>query len=124
GSSLAMVIVVAAAVEVLTGLVLMTFPSVLVRLVFGADAAGVVITLGRMTGFGLFSLCLACWPEPGARLSAPALRGPVTYHVLFSALLLYLAISRTIVGVLFWPALLLHLVLTVLLVRLSVANRV
>ena len=119
-----MVIVVAALVEVLTGLVLMTFPGVFVRFVFGADATGVVITLGRMTGFGLLALGLACWPEPGARLSAPGLRGLVTYNVMLTALLLYLAVTRATVGLLFWPALLLHLVLSVLLVRLSLANRV
>ena len=119
-----MVIVVAAFVEVLTGLALMTFPGVFVRLVYGADATGVVITLGRMTGFGLLALGLACWPEPGARLSTPGLRGLVTYNVLFTALLLYLAITRATVGIFFWPALLLHLVLSVLLIRVWLANRV
>jgi hypothetical protein len=80
-----MVIAVAALAEIVTGLALLTFPGVFVRLVFGADATGVVITLGRMTGFGLLALGLACWPERGARLSAPALRGLLTYNALITA---------------------------------------
>jgi hypothetical protein len=119
-----MVIAFAALVEILTGFALMTFPGVVVRLVYGADAVGVVITLGRMTGFGLLALGLACWPERGARLSSPAIRALLVYNVLITALFLSLAISRAPVGLLFWPALVLHIVLTVLLVRLWLANRV
>ena len=119
-----MVIVVAALVEILTGLALITFPSVFVRLVYGADATGVVITLGRMAGFGLLGFGLACWPERGARLAAPALRGLLTYNGLITAMFAYLAMSRVTVGFLFWPALALHVVLTFLLVRLWLANRV
>lgn len=119
-----MVIAFAALVEVATGLALMTFPGVFVRLVYGADAIGVVITLGRMTGFGLLAFGLACWPERGARLSSPALRGLLTYNLLLTAMFAYLAFSRVPVGLLFWPALALHVVLTILLVRLWFANRV
>jgi hypothetical protein len=119
-----MVIVVAALVEILTGLALMTFPSVFVRLVYGADATGVVITLGRMAGFGLLAFGIACWPERGARLSTPALRGLLTYNVLIAAMFAYLAINRVPVGFFFWPALALHVVLAILLVRTWLANRV
>ena len=119
-----MVIVVAALVEVLTGLVLITFPGVFVRLVYGADATGVVITLGRMTGFGLLALGIACWPERGARVSSPAVRGLLTYNVLLTALFTYLAISRVAGGLFFWPALALHVVLAILLVRLWLRIRV
>lgn len=119
-----MVIAFAALVEILTGIALATFPGVVVRLVYGADAVGVVITLGRMTGFGLLGLGLACWPERGARLSSPAIRGLVAYNALIAVLFAYLAISRVPVGLFFWPALILHIVLTFLLVRLWLANRV
>ena len=119
-----MVIVVAALVEVLTGLTLMTFPGVFVRLVYGADATGVVITLGRMTGFGLLALGVACWPERGARVSSPAVRGLLIYNALLTALFIYLAISRVPAGLFFWPALALHVVLTILLVRLWTQIRV
>jgi len=119
-----MIIVVAALVEVLTGLTLMTFPNAFVRLVYGADATGVVITLGRMTGCGLLALGVACWPERGARVSLPALRGLLTYNVLFIGLFTYLAISRVPAGLFFWPALALHVVLTILLVRVWMNVRV
>lgn len=119
-----MVIAFAALVELLTGLALMTFPAVFVRLVYGADATGVVITLGRMTGFGLLALGIACWPERGARASEPALRGLLTYNALLAAMFAYLAISRVTIGFFFWPALALHVVLTMLLARLRLRNRV
>jgi len=119
-----MVIAAAALVEIVTGLALITLPGVFVRLVFGADATGVVITLGRMTGCGLLAFGIGCWPERGARLSAPALRGLLTYNALIAAMFAYMAISREPVGFFFWPALALHVVLTFLLVRLWLANRV
>jgi hypothetical protein len=119
-----MVIALAALVEVLTGLALLTFPGVFVRLVFGADAIGVVITLGRMTGVALLAFGLACWPERGARLSSPAIRGLLTYNALITVLFADLAITRVPVGLFFWPALVLHIVLTFLLVRLWLVNRV
>jgi hypothetical protein len=118
-----MLIAFAALVEVLTGFMLMTFPGVFVRLVYGADATGVVITLGRMTGFGLLGLGLACWPARGAGISAPAIRGLLAYNALLTALFTYLAFSRVPVGFFFWPALVLHVVLTVLLVRVWLGNR-
>ncbi|MGH6803990.1 MAG: hypothetical protein ACREC3_11580, partial [Methyloceanibacter sp.] len=52
---------VAAAIEAATGLVLILFPHVLIRLLFGADATGVSIVIGRVAGIALLSLGLGCW---------------------------------------------------------------
>jgi hypothetical protein len=66
-----------AVIEAATGLTLMAVPSVVVRLLLGSEISGASIPLGRVAGFGLLSLGIACWPgrDPTGN-TAPALRSP------------------------------------------------
>jgi hypothetical protein len=107
-----------AVIEATTGLALIIDPPLVVRLLLGSDLAETGVALGRVAGFGLLSLGLACWPVaagPGAR--APALRAMLTYNVLVTIYLLSLGIGGETVGSLLWPAVALHAVLTLLLAR-------
>jgi hypothetical protein len=79
-------------------------------LLLGVDLNGVAIPVARVAGIGLFSLGLACWP-------GPALAGMLSYSVLVTFYLFYLDIRGEWVGPLLWPAVALHAVLTLLLVR-------
>ena len=107
-----------AVIEAATGLTLMAVPSVVVRLLLGSEIAGSSIALGRVAGFGLLSLGIACWPGRGpADNAAPALRAMLTYNSLATLYLLCLGIGREWVGPLLWPAVALHGVLAVLLAR-------
>ena len=102
--------------EAATGLALIAVPAVVVRLLLGGDIAGASIPLGRVAGFGLLSLGVACWPGRGAGNPAPA-RAMLTYNVLTMLYFLRLGIGGEWVGVLLWPAAALHGVLSLLLVR-------
>jgi hypothetical protein len=51
-----------AIIEAATGLALMAAPSLAVRLLLGSEISGASLPLGRVAGFGLLSLGLACWP--------------------------------------------------------------
>jgi hypothetical protein len=103
-------LIFAAVAEAATGAALMVVPSLVGRLLLGVDLTGVAIPVARVAGIGLFSLGLACWPGP-ARV------GMLTYSVLVTFYLLYLGIRGEWIGPLLWPAVALHAVLTLLLVR-------
>jgi hypothetical protein len=104
----------AAVLEALTGLVLIVCPSIVVKLLFGADIAGIAVVTSRFAGLALISLGVACWP---CRSASYALYGMLTYGSLATLGLLYLALGGRWNGPLLWPAVALHAVLTLLLAR-------
>ncbi|HEY6326670.1 MAG TPA: hypothetical protein VIW73_09200 [Candidatus Cybelea sp.] len=108
----------AAALEALTGLVLAISPSFVAWLLFGArlDAPGEAV--GRVAGFALLSLALACWPANVTTTTAASTRGLFLYNVLAAIFFLYLGLSHALVGVILWPAVAVHGILSVLLARL------
>ena len=63
-----------AVIEAATGLALIAVPAVVVRLLLGSEISGAGIPLGRVAGFGLLSLGVACWPsrDAPARRARPA----------------------------------------------------
>jgi hypothetical protein len=113
----------AAATEGVVGVALVIDPSLVGRLLLGADLSSVAQAVGRIAGFALLALGLACWPgpEPESRRSAAA-RGLLAYNVLAAIFFLYLGIGREFVGVLLWPAVALHGALAILLARLFVSG--
>ncbi len=80
-----------AVIEGTTGLALMAVPSVVVRLLLGAEISGASIPLGRVAGFALLSLGIACWPErhPTGK-AVPAFLAMLTYNPLTTLYLLRL----------------------------------
>jgi hypothetical protein len=100
----------AAIVEVATGLGLLLMPSVVSQLLLGGPLTGLAIPLAGVAGIALISLGLACWPGP-ARV------GMVTYGAGVAAYLAYIGLSDGTSGVLLWPAVALHVVLTTVLMR-------
>ena len=111
-------LVLGAAGEAATGLVLMVAPAIFVRLLLGAELSGAGLALGRLTGVALLALGMACWPgaRPGSGQTA-AIRALFTYSLLATVYLLSLGLDGTLVGRLLWPAVVLHAVYTVLLGR-------
>jgi hypothetical protein len=109
---------VAAAGEAATGLVLLGYPAIVVRLLFGAEIGGAGVVMSRIAGIGLIGLGIACWPSRDTRGRAgSALCGMLTYSSLATLYLAYLGIDGEWVGRLLWPAVAAHAVLTVLLAR-------
>jgi len=107
-----------AIIEAATGLALMAVPPVVVRLLLGGEISGASIPLGRVAGFGLLSLGMACWPgRNAAGNTAPALRAILTYNSLATLYLLRLGVGGEWVGPLLWPAVGVHGILSLLLAR-------
>ena len=106
---------VAAVSEAATGLALLAYPPIVVRLLFGAEIIGAgAIMMSRLAGIALIGLGVACWPSGSA--SQP-LCGMVIYGALAALYLVYVGVSAQGAGVLLWPAIVIHAILIVLLLR-------
>ena len=111
----------AAAVEAAaTGVILLLSPVLFGRLILGAELSEPGQALGRLTGIALLGFALTSWPGP----SAPSVnRAMLTYNLLATIYLCYLGIVGKSVGVLLWPAVAVHVLLTVLLAAERVTAR-
>jgi hypothetical protein len=101
----------AAVAEAATGAALMVAPGFVARLLFGAELAGAGVFAGRMTGIALMGLGIACWP------GASALAGMLTYGSVTTLYLAVVGLSGQWTGLLLWPAVSAHAVLSLLLGR-------
>jgi hypothetical protein len=110
------VLVFAAVSEAVTGLALLIVPSLVGRILLGAEFTGVSIPVARVAGIALIALGIACLP-------GLALLGMLTYSALVTAYLAYLGIRGEWAGPLLWPAVVVHAVLTSLLARAWLAAR-
>jgi hypothetical protein len=101
-------LVIAAVGEAATGLALLAAPSLVGRLLLGAELGGLALPVARVAGLGLLGLGIACWPGP------PRI-GMLTYSFGVAVYLAWLALVDGLSGVLLWPAVVLHSVIAVLL---------
>ena len=99
-------------VEAATGLALLIVPSLVGRLLLGEELTGVAIPVARVTGIALIALGVACWP-------GPPLVGMLTYSAAVTLYLAYVGFAGGLTGMLLWPAVVLHVILTALLTRAS-----
>ena len=106
------VLMIAALAEACTGVILLASPSIVVRLLFATEILGAGEIMSRLAGTALIGLGAACWPGPSTRR---AFQGMVTYSVLAMLLLLYFGVRGESVGLLLWPGVIVHAILTVLL---------
>jgi hypothetical protein len=103
---------IAAVEAAATGLILLLSPALFGWLVLGAELSEPGQALGRLTGIVLLGFGLTAWPHPAAR---PVTRAMLAYNLLATIYLCYLGIAGSLVGLLLWPAVSLHVVLAVLL---------
>ena len=103
-------LIFAAVGEVATGLALLIVPSLVARLLLGEELTGVAIPVARVAGIALIALGVACWP-------GPPLAGMLTYSAAVTLYLAYVGFAGGFTGILLWPAVVLHMTLTVLLTR-------
>ncbi len=101
--------------EAATGLALLIVPSLVGQVLLGEDLTGVAVPVARVAGIALVGLGIACWP-------GPPLVGMLTYSALVALYLAYLGLAAGLTGILLWPAVILHVILSVLLGRLWLAG--
>ena len=110
------VLILVAVGEAATGVALLIVPSLVGRLLFGAELTDVAIPLARVTGIALISLGVTCW-------SGTPLAGMLAYSAAVTLYLAYLGLAGVSSGILLWPAVVLHLILTALLARASTRGK-
>ena len=101
--------------EIATGLALLIVPLLVGRLLLGAELTGITIPVARVLGIALIGLGVACWP------STPQ-TGMLTYSAGVALYLAYLGLAGGFGGILLWPTVVLHAVLTALLARSLTTN--
>jgi hypothetical protein len=102
------ILVFAAIAEAATGLALLILPSLVGQWLLGAELTGIAVTVARVAGIALVALAVACWP-------GPPLWAMLGYGAAVTLYLGYLGLTGAASGVLLWPAVALHVVLTTLL---------
>ena len=109
-------LVFAAVGEAATGLGLLLVPSLVGQLLLGAELNGVAVTVARVAGIALIGLGIACWP-------GTPLLGMLTYSLAVTLYLAYVGYAGGPTGILLWPAVVLHLILTTLLIHAFMRNK-
>ena len=108
-------LIFAAVGEAATGLALLIVPSLVGQLLLGEELTGVAIPVARVAGIALIALGIACWP-------GPPLVGMMIYSAAVTLYLAYLGFAGGLAGVLLWPAVAFHAVLSILLGRAWLAT--
>jgi hypothetical protein len=109
------VLIFAAVAEAAMGLALLIVPSLVGRLLMGVELTGIAIPVARVAGIALIALGFACWPGPPRA-------GMLIYSAAVMLYLAYLGVTGGLTGILLWPAVILHAILTALLARASTAS--
>ena len=111
---------VAAVGEAVTGLVMLVYPAIVIRLLFGQQIAGAGVIMSRIAGMSLIALSIACWPSAE---TARAFFGMLTYSVLVTLYLVYVGGDGG-AGILLWLAVAVHATLSALLLRAKIVGHV
>lgn len=102
------VLIFAAVGEAVTGAALLVVPSLVGQLLLGTELTGIAVPVARVAGIALIGLGLACWPGP------PRV-GMWVYSAAVTLYLAYFGFTGGSAGILLWPAVVLHTILTALL---------
>jgi hypothetical protein len=116
-NAMSRLLTITAAIEAGTGLGLLIVPAVVVWLLLAAPLETVAATtLGRVGGAGLLTLGVACWiarRDTQSRAGRGLVAAMVLYNVGAVLILALAGIASQPVGVFLWPAVLLHIAMTV-----------
>jgi hypothetical protein len=107
---------VVAVAEMATGAALIVVPSLVGRLLLGAEFFGVAVVVGRVAGIALFALGIACWlgrDDTQSRASRGLVAAMLLYNVGTVAVLAFAGVGLGLHGMLLWPAVVLHAVMAV-----------
>jgi hypothetical protein len=110
------VLMFAAVAEAATGVALLIVPSLVGQLLLGAQLADIAVTLARVAGIALIALGIACWP-------GPPVFGMLVYSAAATLYLAYIGGWGASSGILLWPAVMVHAILTALLARATMSAK-
>jgi len=105
-----------AIIEVGAGLSLLSVPAVAIWLLLGVRQPSLeALIVSRIGGAGLLAIGVACWlarGDRGSRAQHGLSWGMLIYNVSACAMLAYVGSMLPTIGVVLWPAVILHAVMT------------
>ena len=107
---------IAAVAEAATGLALVVVPSLVGQVLLGTDLSGVSIPVARVAGIALIAPGVSCWPR------CRPLDGMLIYSLLVTLYFIWLGHNGEWVGILLWPAIAAHALLTAFLIHALLAR--
>jgi hypothetical protein len=112
-------ILASAAIEAVTGIVLIFIPSILGILILGVEFPDIARGVARLAGIALVALAIACWPQQrsAATNASAAIRALLTYNFLAAVYFCYWWIAYHSAGPLLWLAVAVHAVFAALFLR-------
>jgi hypothetical protein len=110
-------LIVTAVLEGAIGLLLLVAPARPIVILLGVEGVGAdAIAMSRIAGAALLALGAACWlarNDDGTRAQTGLLTGVLIYDAAVAVALVFIGTVSQMAGVLLWPAVALHSVLTV-----------
>ena len=100
---------VVAASEAIAGATVLAYPPIGAQLLLDSEIAGAGIFMSRIAGITLISFGIACWPGR----ATGGLLGMTVYGGLVAAYFAVIGVTGGQTGILFWPAFVVHVVLTI-----------
>jgi hypothetical protein len=107
-SAMQKALILAAVGETATGLALLLVPALVGHALLGERLTGGALPVARVAGIALIALSVACWP-------GPPVAGMLLYSASVAVGLAYIGVAGGATGILLWPAVAVHVVLTGLL---------
>jgi hypothetical protein len=97
-----------------TAVAVVLAPGLVAQLLLGADVSGAGVAYGRVFGMALLALVIACWPRTGT-VPRSVLYAVLFYNLAVGLYLAYIGVVHGAAGILLWPAVAEHALVTLLL---------
>jgi hypothetical protein len=119
--------IMTAGIETGAGIVLLVSPALAASLLIGAPFDSPADSVfGRVAGAALLALALACWRarfDTHDRSARGLVSAMLFYNVIVALVLAYAGIGWRLFGVLLWPAVVLHTVMTIWCLAVALIER-
>jgi hypothetical protein len=113
----AYLLIVTAVGEMATGLLLLTFPAIPLVLLLGVEQGSPeALLIARVAGAALLAIGTTCWlgrHEPIGSAQRGVIAGVLVYSTTVAALLVYAALALSFIGIVLWPAVVVHTALSI-----------
>jgi len=103
--------------EIVTGLALLAVPALVIELLFGGSLSFGGLTVARVLGVALLSVGVAGYESPGEDAGIAPRLGLCTYNIGAAVVFAIFGSLSTSSGILLWPAVLLHGLIGVAMLR-------
>ena len=106
-------VIMAAWLEVIVGASFLLAPNAQSQFIFGATPEGIGIPWARFAGIALIGLGIACMPSNLAGTKQSAVRALLIFNIGATIFFAWVGVATTFRGVMLWPVVILHAVITI-----------